>query len=182
MDTKCYCSIKVNVLSAQAISEFLISTVPFWFNCQCNLIWDRNMNLFILLCVCQTKIVCCRHSRLKGVDFRLIQETVQHLLDVSKGVLAQVVDLPGLPAPTMLQLVDLFICNPLLQRRQPASKEFVHRKGYIPERCDALQLLLWGPQCPHAQCRPPRPPAPGHHPQIVPPVRHMLPQSSMLSH
>lgn len=171
MYSKCYSGIKVNVLSAQAISEFLISTVSvtsseteIWICSSCY--------VFVKLKLCAVHIpdwsVSC-------VDFRLIQETVQHLLDVSKGVFAQVVGLPGLPAPTMLQLVDLFICNRLLRQRQPASKGLVHKKGYIPERCDALHLLLWGPQCPHGQCHPPRPPAPGHRPQIVPPVHHMLP-------
>lgn len=56
------------------------------------------------------------------VGFRLIQETVQHLLDVSEGVLSQIVGLPGLPATAALQLVHLFICNPLLRRRQPCQK------------------------------------------------------------
>lgn len=57
------------------------------------------------------------------LSFRLIQETVQQLLNVPEGVLSQVVGLPGLPAPAAFQLLRLFPWNRLLPRRETGLRK-----------------------------------------------------------
>lgn len=54
----------------------------------------------------------------RHVSFRLIQEAVQHRLDVTKGIFAQVVNLTSLPALATLQLICLCIYSYLLWWRE----------------------------------------------------------------
>lgn len=71
----------------------------------------------------------------------LVQEAVQHLLDVLEGISAQVVGLSGLPAPAVLQLLRL--CCPLLGGRlRQSQKSFPFREAAGSLQVEQLHLLL----------------------------------------